>query len=161
MQTVPEPIDTVLTAMLVILSLTAVARANTRTLVTRFALSADARSEFTTQFPVLSAGRILVEANWTSSAGSRTSPSLTVILIQPGGTIATSKNGTSILRIEHRVNEQEVERSAGTNNAKWTVKILNDADTNRSEVSGTLRITIPATTRALEDTQFTLLGSGN
>jgi len=130
-------------------------------LETRFALSAEARSEFSTQFPVLSAGRILVEANWTAPVGSRTPVSLTVTLIEPGGTIATSKRGTSILRLEHKASEQDLERFAGTNNAKWTLKILNDADTNRGEVSGTVRITVPATTRALENTQFTLLGSGN
>jgi len=126
----------------------------------RFALSSDARSEFSKQFPVLSAGRILVEANWNSPTASRVS-TLTLILIQPDGTIATSKSGTNILRLEHRVNEQDVERFVGSIEPKWTVKILNDADGNRSEVSGTLRITIPVASRALEDTQFTLLGSGN
>ncbi len=87
--------------------------------------------------------------------------SLTLILIQPDGTIATSKNGTSILRFEHRASEQDLEKWAGSKEPKWTVKILNDADANRSEVSGTLRITVPTVARALEDTQFTLLGSGN
>lgn len=86
---------------------------------------------------------------------------LTLVLIQPDGNIATSKSGTSILRLEHRANEQDVERFAGSSEAKWTVKILNDAAANRSEVSGTLRITIPVASRALEDTQFTLVGSGN
>jgi len=140
-------------------TLTAV-RGSTRTLEMRFALSSDARSEFSKQFPVLSAGRILAEANWNSTTANRVS-TLTLILIQPDGTIATSKSGTNILRLEHRVNEQDVERFARSSEPKWTVKILNDADGNRSEVSGTLRITIPVASRALEDTQFTLLGSGN
>jgi hypothetical protein len=59
------------------------------------------------------------------------------------------------------VSEPDLERFAGSKEPKWTVKILNDADANRSEVAGTLRITVPAASRALEDTQFTLLGSGN
>ncbi len=132
--------------------------ANTRTLEMRFALSADARSEFSRQFPVLSAGRIVVEANWSSAQG-KVPGSLTLILIQPDGTIATSKKGASILRIEHRANEEEVEKAVSNREQRWTAKILNDA--NGSEVSGTLRITVPANSRSLEDTQFTLLGSGN
>jgi hypothetical protein len=136
-------------------------RAGTRTLEMRFALSSDARSEFNKQFPVLSAGRILVEANWNSTTAGRVPVSLTLILIQPDGTIATSKSGTSILRLEHRASEQDLEKLAGNKEPKWTLKVLNDADANRSEVSGTLRMTVPAASRALEDTQFTLLGSGN
>jgi hypothetical protein len=72
----------------------------------------------------------------------------------------TTKSGASVLRIEHRASGQDIERFRKTNGTKWTVKILNDVGATRSEVSGTLRVTIP-TTRALEDTQFMLLGSGN
>lgn len=146
-------------ALSVVFSTVTTVRANTRTLEMRFALSADAGSEFSKKFPVLSVGRILAEANWSTPNASRVP--LTLVLIQPDGTIATTKNGTSSLRLERRVSEQEVARFAGTSEPKWTVKILNDADSNRSEVSGTLRITVPAASRALEDTQFTLLGSGN
>ncbi|MDQ6653108.1 MAG: hypothetical protein M3Y84_10235 [Acidobacteriota bacterium] len=135
--------------------------ASTRTLETRFALSADARSEFSTSFPLLSAGRIIVEANWNSPAISRVATSLTLILIRPDGTTAASKSGTSVLRLDLGASDQDVEKFAASNEAKWTVKILNDANANRTEVSGTLRITIPAASRTLEDTQFTLLGSGN
>ena len=160
-----RPTKTILTALIVILSLTTAARANTRTLEMRFALSADARSEFSKQFPVLSAGRIIVEANWNPTTAGKVNVSLTLILIQPDGTIAMSKNGASILRLDHRVSEQDLERFAGSfaesKEAKWIVKILNDADANRSEVSGTLRITVPTVARALDDAQFTLLGSGN
>jgi hypothetical protein len=151
----------VLTTSIVILSLSAAARASTRTLETRFALSADARSEFSTSFPLLSAGRIVVEADWNSPAVSRTAALLTLILIRPDGTTAASKSGASVLRLEHGASDQDIEKFAASNESKWTVKILNDADANRTEVSGTLRITIPAASRALEDTQFTLLGSGN
>lgn len=149
----------ILIALSVMFSMVTAVRAGTRTLEMPFALSADARSEFSKQFPLLSVGRILVEANWNTPNTS--SVPLTLILIQPDGTIAISKNGGSILRLEHRVSEQDLERFAGSKEPKWTVKILNDADSSRSEVSGTLRITVPAASRALEDTQFTLLGSGN
>lgn len=150
-----------LTVLILMLSLTIAGRANTRILETRFALSSDARSEFSKQFPVLSAGRILVEANWNSPTSGRVPVSLNLILIQPDGTIATSRSGTSILRLEHRASEQDTEKFAQSDEGKWTVKILNDADAHRSEVSGTLRITIPVARRVLEDTQFTLLGLGN
>ena len=40
------------------------------------------------------------------------------------------------------------------------LKIFND-ENNRSEITGTVRITLPVEIRTLEDTQFTLLGSGN
>lgn len=135
--------------------------ANSRTLEMRFALSADVRSEFTKQFPVLSPGRILAEANWNAPTTGKVSAPLTLVLIQPDGTVVTSKNGTSILRIEHRTSEQDVEKLVGNRDQKWTVKILNDANVDRSEISGTLRITIPTAGRALEDTQFSLLGSSN
>jgi hypothetical protein len=132
-----------------------VANANTRTLEMRFALSADARSEFSRQFPVLSSGRIVIEANWSSGP----TDSLTLVLIQPDGRVATSKTGRSILRIEHRASEELLERLDDDKGHKWTAKILNDV--SGSEVTGTLRITVPTTTRTLEDTQFSLLGSGN
>jgi hypothetical protein len=150
-----------LTTSIVSLSLSAAAHPSTRTLETRFALSADVRSEFSTSFPLLSAGRIIVEANWNSPAISRAATSLTLILIRPDGTTAASKSGTSVLRLDHGASDQDTEKFAASNGAKWTVKILNDANANRTEVSGTLRITIPAASRTLEDTQFTLLGSGN
>lgn len=156
-----ETTKTILVGTIIILALAAPGLANTRTLEMRFALSADARSEFSKQFPVLSAGRILVEANWSSAVGCQAAGPLTLILIQPDGTIVTSKKGTSILRVDYQASEQDVEKAVGSKEQKWTVKILNDAKTDRSEVSGILRITVPAASRALEDTQFTLLGSGN
>jgi hypothetical protein len=136
-------------------------RANTRTLETRFALSGDARSEFSKQFPVLSAGRVLVEANWNSINVSKAAGSLTLVLIQPDGTTVTRHSGTSALRLEHRISQQDIEKFEGIKEPRWTVKIQNNADSDRSEVAGTLRITVPAASRALEDTLFTLLGSGN
>jgi hypothetical protein len=118
---------------------------------------ADARSEFSKRIPVLSEGRILIEATWASQTSGRAPTSLTLALIQPDGTTVATKSvrvccGSSIVR--------DIERFRKTNGTKWTVKILNDVGATRSEVSGTLSVTIP-TTRALEDTQFMLLGSGN
>jgi hypothetical protein len=144
-----------------VLSLSTATRANTRTLETRFALSADARSEFSTRFPVPGAGRILVEAEWKSATVRSAPISLTLVLISPGGGVAARKSGTSILGLEYRANEQELQSSASDRDAKWTAKLLNDVNRDRIDVSGTLRITVPATSRVLEDTQFTLLGSGN
>lgn len=148
-------------AVIVVLCLNIAARPNTRILETHFALSADARSEFSTRFPVLSKGRILIEAQWTSPNVTPLPVSLTLLLIQPDGTTVSTRSGTSILRLDHTASDQEIQRFEKTNDAKWTVKILNDADARRNEVSGTLRITVPASARSLEDTQFTLLGSGN
>lgn len=142
------------------LSMSTAVHGNTRTLEMRFALSADARSEFTKRFPLLSAGRILVEANWQSASTGKVVAPLTLVLIQPDGAVAASKNGASILRLEHRTSEQDLEKAVG-GNEQWTVKILNDANADRTDVSGTLRITVPTASRALEDTQFTLLGSSN
>ena len=152
---------TLLATVIAIMSLTASARAGTRILESRFALSGDNRSEFSTSFPLLSAGRILVEANWNTLSANKTPISLTVALIEPDGSIAASKSGASALRIEYVANDQDFQRFGGSDDSKWTVKILNNADANRSEVSGVVRVTVPASSRALEDTQFTLLGLGN
>ncbi len=167
-QTTEEPMKpvrklarSILAATLIVLGFTEAGSSNTRTLETRFSLSSDVRSEFSTQFPLLSEGRILIEAAWTASHAAAASASLTLVLIQPDGTEATRRTGGSILRFEHRVAAQDIERFVRANRTKWTVKVLNGSDANRREVSGTLRITVPAESRALEDTQFTLLGSGN
>ena len=150
-----------LSTVIAIVSLTVSARAGTRILESRFALSADNRSEFSTSFHLLSAGRILVEVNWNTLSASKTPILLTVSLVQPDGSIAASKSGASALRIDYIANDQDFQRFGGSDESKWTVKILNNADTNRSEVSGVVRVTVPAASRALEDTQFTLLGLGN
>ena len=63
-------------------------------------------------------------------------------------------SGKSVLRLEQTAQEQDLERFAKVNDGKWTVRILNNADPSRNEVSGVLRITVPADSRALEDTQF-------
>ena len=133
--------------------------ASTRTIETRFALSADLRSEFSTRFPILSAGRIGLEITWaTGGAGS---VSLTVILIRPDRSEAARKSGASPLRLEYRTTESEIDGFISRDRAEWTVKIINNADANRREVLGKLRATVPVSSRNLMDTQFTLLGSGN
>lgn len=133
---------------------------NTRTLEARFALSADRNSEFQTRFPVLSPGRLRIEANWKSPTGGR-AVALTLMLIHPDGVTVFMKVGKSTLTLEHPVLASELEKPSPNSDVRWTVKILNDGDTSRSEVAGTLRITVPVASRTLEDTQFTLLGSGN
>ena len=158
-----RPVNRSTTSLLVVLTslaMTNVGRANTRTLETRFALSSDSRSQFTTQFPLLSEGRITIEANWSKTGGGAAQIPLTLILFFPDGNEAAKTRGISTLRLEHRTSEQDIERLSKTG-SKWTVKLLNDVSPNRTEVSGTLRITVPLASRILEDTQFSLLGSGN
>ena len=155
-----KSINLVVAALLVTLTFTT-GSANTRTLETRFALSADFRSEFSTRFPLLSAGRIIVEANWDQLSTGSSPASLRLILIQPNGKTAATKSGASILRLEYQATEQDIQAFGESDTSRWIVKILNDADKNRREVSGIVRITVPIDTRSLEDTQFTLVGSGN
>ena len=124
----------------------------------RFALSSDARSEFSTQFPILSAGRIVIEANWTSISPKNV---LTMTLIRPDGSVTITTSGRSALRCEYRATQPEIDESGLGKVGKWTLKLLNNAATTRTDITGTLRITIPVELRVLEDTQFTLLGSGN
>lgn len=135
--------------------------ANTRTLEFPFGLSADIKSEFSSKFAALSAGRIIIEANWNSRGGAALPVSLNLILIRPDGSEAARKTGSSLLQIEYRATEQEIANFIGSRNSRWTVRLLNNADEKRHEVTGKLRITVPARAHLLEDTQFTLLGSGN
>ncbi len=137
------------------------ASANTRTLETSFALSADAHSEYSMQFPVFSPGRIVIEAAWTVlEKGTKQTP-LRLVLIRPDGSEIARQEGLNPLRIEYSITDAEIERLDVRNGAKWSARITNGAAAERSEVSGKLRITVPASSRTLEDTQFTLLGSGN
>lgn len=149
---------TILSFILFGLSLGPLGLANARTLETRFALSADRGSEFSTRFPVLSAGRIVIEANWRSQGGQAVD--LKLLLLQPDGTAISSNVGKSTITLEHRVLKSDIESISADRESRWTVKIINDGE-RRTEVTGTLRITVPVASRTLEDTQFTLLGSGN
>jgi hypothetical protein len=82
-------------------------------------------------------------------------------LIEPDGTTVTTRIGSTGLRLDHNANSFEVAKYEKPRTGQWTVKIVNDVDANRSEVSGSIRITVPDTERTLEDSLFTLLGSGN
>src|SRR5215468_5287350 len=139
------------------LSLTTVA--NTRTLESPFALSADTRSEFSLTFQVFSGGRIVIEGDWKAQQGG--SYPLHIALVRPDGSEAARREGHSPLRLEYAIAETEVDKFNSESPAKWNAKVVNSATTTRHEVSGKLRITIPTSARTLEDTQFTLLGSGN
>jgi hypothetical protein len=131
--------------------------ADTRTIESPFALSADARSEYAAQFQVFSPGRLLIEATWTAGEkGAKPSP-LRLTLSRPQGGEAARKEGASPLRLEYTLAQSEI----GDSGAKWGVRIINDVAGERSEVTGKLRITIPTASSTLEDTQFTLLGAGN
>jgi hypothetical protein len=161
MTPVKKRIKRVARGLMLILSMSITTQAGTRTLEMRFAISSDSGSQFSTQFPLPGPGRIVIEADWKSSL-NRAPVSLTLLLIKPDGATATRKTGGSILQLAYVSTDQEAEASGlGNQPGRWTVEILNDSSPNRSDVSGTLRITVPASTRVLEDTQFTLLGSGN
>jgi hypothetical protein len=146
-----------LVAWLGLLSLPA--GANTRTIESPFALSSDARSEFSTSFQVFSAGRIVVEGSWNVEQGG--AYPLHIALVRPDGSEAARREGHSPLRLEYAIAETEADKFNSESPAKWNAKVINSAATARREVSGKLRLTIPTAARTLEDTQFTLLGSGN
>jgi len=133
--------------------------ANMRTIESPFALSSDARSEFSASFQVFSGGRIVIEGDWKAQQGD--AYPLHIALVRPDGSEAARREGHSPLRIEYAIAEAEVDKFNSDSPAKWNVKITNSAAPERREVSGKLRLTIPTAPRALEDTQFTLLGSGN
>jgi hypothetical protein len=133
--------------------------ANTRTIESPFALSADTRSEFSAAFQVFSGGRIIIEATWNAQQNS--AHPLRIALIRPDGSEAARREGPSALRLEYAMAEAEADKFNSESPAKWNVKIVNSAASERREVSGKLRLTIPAAARTLEDTQYTLLGSGN
>src|SRR5215470_9673217 len=139
------------------LSLTTVA--NTRTLESPFALSADARSEFSVTFQVFSGGRIVIEGDWKAQQCG--AYPLRIALVRPDGSEATRREGHSPLRLEYAIAEAEADKFNSDSPAKWNVKIINSAAPDRREVSGKLRLTIPTTPRTLEDAQYTLLGQGN
>jgi hypothetical protein len=148
-------------AAAMILSLTRAGSANTRTLEFQFALSSQINSEFSASFRVSSPGKIIVEAIWTAPGSVSPAVPLELILTLPDGR-SVRNNGRSPLRLEHQATESEIERFTQSR-ARWSVKIINseDAQENRKETNGRLRITVPVVTRTLEDTQFTLQGYGN
>jgi hypothetical protein len=79
----------------------------------------------------------------------------------PDGSEAARREGNSPLRLEYAIAETEADKFNSESPAKWNVKVINSVAPERHEVSGKLRLTIPAAARTLEDTHFTLLGSGN
>jgi hypothetical protein len=133
--------------------------ANTHTIETPFALSSDARSEFSASFQVFSGGRIVIEGVWNVQQSG--AYPLHIALVRPDGSEAARREGNSPLRIEYAIAEAEADKFNSDSPAKWNVRIVNSAAPERHEVSGKLRLTIPAAARTIEDTQFTLLGSGN
>ncbi len=137
------------------------ASANTRTLENSFALSADTHSQYSMQFHVFSPGRVVIEAGWTMLGKGAKQIPLRLVLLRPDGSEMARKEGVSPLRLEYAITDLEIERLDTRNGAKWNVRVTNDAVIERSEVSGKIRITVPASSRAIEDTQFTLLGAGN
>lgn len=148
----------ILAAVITIICLVSASSASTRILEVPFALSSDLKSEFSTRFPLQGVGRVQIDAEWKPLAKGLAPVALTLLVIQPDGSIAKQERGITSITLE--VNAKK-SIGYGTGDSAWTVKIMNDADPNRIEVSGKIRITVPIASRVLEDTQFTLLGSGN
>ena len=96
MRPMPALTRIVLATLLVILTLSGGVRGSTRTVETHFALSADVRSEFSTRFPLLSAGRIVIEADWSSKTVSGVPVLLTIELLRPDGSLAARNSGRSV-----------------------------------------------------------------
>jgi len=149
-----------LASMVTMLALSSVSSAGTRTLETPFALSSDLRSEFSMRFPLHGDGRVLIEAEWKPLSINSAPVALTMLVIRPDGVITEQKRGISGLMLSHQI-YAEKNQGYGADDSAWTVKVINDADPSRVDVSGKIRVTVPTADKVLEDTQFTLLGSGN
>ena len=141
------------------LNLTATSLANVRILEYEFRLSQQVNSEFSARFPVFSAGRLTVEALCPNPAAR---PSrLRLVLVRPDKSEVNAE-GTSPLKVEHSVTLQEVNGLANRRATEWVAKIINlENNDGAPPVAGTLKITVPTSTRVLEDTQFTLQGFRN
>src|SRR5262245_26131582 len=108
------------------------AGANTRTIETLFTLSADVRSEYNTQFQIFSPGLLLIEASWADVQRKAKPVPLQFVILRPDGSEAARKDGSSALRLEHSLSELELSRFETMQKAKWSVKILNEAISERS-----------------------------
>ncbi len=150
-----------LTVSIAIFCLAESTLANVRVVERVFALSADARSEFSLQFNVFSHGTIVIVGDWKATDHKLSPIALRLVLLRPDGSEAARKDGASPFRLECRAAEPEIDRFINSRRTIWTAKIINSADARRTELSGKLRITIPASPRNLIDTQFALLGAGN
>jgi hypothetical protein len=150
-----------LAALVILLTGAGPVPAATRTFEFQFALSADSGSQFSSKFAALSAGRVVIEASWVSSNARSEQVSLSLILFRPDGSVAVKKTGFSDLRADYVVSEAEAQSLIRNRSFKWTARLVNDADQNRHEVGGRLRVTVPSVDITIEDAQFTLLGLGN
>ena len=141
------------------------AATNTRMIEFRFQLSADPASEFSASLPIHCQGSIVAHAEWgpldPSAAHSTRQTMLNLVLLRPNGAEAARTGGTSPLRFEMRVSEQDLAALNDRAGSSWTVKIVHGAGEDRAEVRGLLRVTVPVPAGTLADTSFTLLGSGN
>ena len=130
-----------------------------RTIEFPFSLSSDFRSEFRAKTPLVSAGLVQIEAQWSPLKRTQQNSVLSVVFVKPNGAEAARLSGSSPLKLQHRVTDADLELLAA--NSSWGVKLINDSDTKRDEVEGKVRITLPVTTKLLVNTQFTLLSQGN
>ncbi|MEW5975595.1 MAG: hypothetical protein AB1898_07295 [Acidobacteriota bacterium] len=136
------------------------AAANTRTLEFPVALASSPQSQFSTQFRVLSPGRLVVEVVSGAAHPKSTSSVVRLTVTQPDQVEVLRREGPLPLRLEYRTTDQEIERWIQSGRTHWVVKVSN-AGAEQGEFKGLLRITVPAAPHPLADTQFTLVGSGN
>ena len=141
-----------------LMGLCSTVRANSRILEVPLALSADPRSEFSTQFRLLSPGRLAVEL--VLSPGVQTHTPLIASIARPDRSEATRRDAIGPFRLEYAATEAEIDHFVSTRSFSWTVRVI-QGFSPPGEVRGRLRITVPTAPRQLVDTQFTLLGSGN
>src|SRR5215813_3909988 len=95
---------------------------DSRTLEFPFALSSDARSEFSASFQAFSAGRIVIEGFW--NAGEYP---LHIALVRPDGSEAAQGEGRSPLRLEYAITEAEADKFNFDSPARWSVKVINSS----------------------------------
>jgi hypothetical protein len=133
---------------------------DSRTIEFPFKLSADRQSEFRTKARIVSAGPMVIEAQWTSMNDPKQLSPLTLVILRPDGFESVRRTGTSPLRLEHRLNEADIDIVTGPNRSSWVVKLINENDVGQ-EIEGKLRITVPLSPRTLVNNQFTLLSLGN
>lgn len=137
-----------------------VASGESRIIEFPFKLSGDSRSEFRAKTQIVSAGRILIEAQWQAPKQPQQLSALTLLILRPDGVEAVRRVGTSPLRIEHYLTEAELDDFASANGTSWSIKLIND-NGGGEELEGKLRITVPLSSRVLVNSQFTLLSLGN
>ena len=118
------------------LALCAGLRADARILEVPLALSADARSEFTTQVRLLSPGRLVVEL--VLNQNPRREGTLSVSIFRPDRSEAARKEAAGSFRLEYQATEPEIDQLVSTGKLSWSVRVMQGGSPS-GEVLGRLR----------------------